>query len=363
MENTIKEIPAIFDKDNRKALDAIGHAQFIAFAPYIWEATKLLQEKGILNIVEKANATGITIEEVAEQTEISLYGVRILLEAGLGIGLVYRKSGDYYLTKTGHFFLNNQSIVVNYNFMRDVCANGANTLEESIETSKPKGLQTLGNWNTLYEGLYQFPEPAKTSWFDFDHFYSDNSFDGILPIVFNGNPFSILDIGGNTGKWTLKCLEYNDAVKLGIVDLAGQLRVAIKNIEEAGYANRFTPYEIDVLVPENKLPIGYDIIWMSQFLDCFSDDQIVSILNKCYDASDENTRILINETFWDCQKYETSAFALQMTSLYFTTMANGNSQMYDSKVFFKFIEKAGFEIINQYNLIGYGHTLLELKKK
>jgi len=362
MENT-EMIKPLFDKDNLKALDAISHAHLIAFAPYVWEASKLLKEEGILHIVEKANLNGITIEAVANQTEMSLYGVRILLEAGLGIGLVYRKIDHYFLSKTGHFFLNSPSIVVNYNFMRDVCYKGAETLGESIKNSKPEGLKTLGNWETLYEGLSEFPEPAKKSWFDFDHFYSDNSFDDILPVVFNSNPKSILDIGGNTGKWTLKCLNYNENIELGIVDLAGQLRVAKENIREAGFLNRFKPYEINVLVPENNLPKGYDIIWMSQFLDCFSDQEIISILEKCHEAADENTRIFINETFWDCQKYEASAFALQMTSLYFTTMANGNSQMYDSTVFFKLIDKAGFEIINQYDLIGYGHTLLELKKK
>lgn len=360
MKNVTEETQ-LFNTDNLPALDAISHAQLIAFAPYVWEASTLLKEKGILKIIEKSK--GITIKEVSEQVDLSLYGVRILMEAGLGIGLVYKKDEVYFLSKTGHFFLNNRSIEVNYNFMRDVCYKGAPALEESIQNSKPEGLKTLGPWKTLYEGLSSFPEPAKTSWFDFDHFYSDNSFDDILPIVFGYNPQSILDIGGNTGKWTLKCLEFNDQVKMGIVDLAGQLNVAGANIKNAGFSERVELYEIDVLIPENELPKGYDAIWMSQFLDCFSDDQIVSILEKCHRAAGENTTVFINETFWDCQRYETSAFALQMTSLYFTTMANGNSQMYDSKVFFKLIDKAGFKITNQYNSIGYGHTLLCLKKK
>lgn len=247
--------------------------------------------------------------------------------------------------------------------MRDVCYKGASSLEKSIENEKPEGLKTIGPWKTLYEGLSQFPQPAKDSWFNFDHFYSDQSFEEILPIVFKNLPGSILDIGGNTGKWTLNCLRYDANVQMGIVDLPGQLRVAEKNIADAGFSGRCNYHEMDVLIPENQLPKGYDVIWMSQFLDCFSDEQIVSILQKCHLAADDDTTIFINETFWDCQKYETSAFALQMTSLYFTTIANGNSQMYDSKVFIKLIEQAGFKILNQYHDIGYGHTLLELKKK
>ena len=52
-----------------------------------------------------------------------------------------------------------------------------------------------------------------------------------------------------------------------------------------------------------------------------------------------------------------------MTSLYFTTMANGNSQMYDSKVFVQLIDRAGFKIVNQTDNVGLSHTILELTKK
>jgi ubiquinone/menaquinone biosynthesis C-methylase UbiE len=224
-------------------------------------------------------------------------------------------------------------------------------------------LKTLGNWNTLYEGLSVFPDQARKSWLAFDHYYSDNAFPEALKIVFDQVPSSILDIGANTGKWTLQCLAYNKTVSMGVVDLPGQIKMTRRNIDDAGFSDRVRFYEIDMLNPENELPGGFDIIWMSQFLDCFSDEEIVSILEKCYRASGEDTRIFINETFWDRQRFPTSAFSLQMTSLYFTTMANGNSQMYDSAVFFGFIEKAGFEIVAQHDFIGLSHTILELKKR
>jgi len=68
--------------------------------------------------------------------------------------------------------------------------------------------------------------------------------------------------------------------------------------------------------------------------------------------------IYILELFWDRQRFEASAFALQQTSLYFTAMANGDSQMYDSKVFIRCVEKAGLEITDQKDYIGVSHTLL-----
>ncbi|WP_118950034.1 methyltransferase [Taibaiella helva] len=363
METTNIQLKPLFEEDNVRALEAIDRAQMIAFAPYVWEASRLLRDKGILHAVEAARSEGITIADAAAQTGMSPYGVRILLEAGLGMSLVYRKENRYFLAKTGHILLNHEMTRVNFDFMRDVCYKGSPSLEASIEHNKPEGLKTLGDWNTLYEGLSSFPSPAKESWLAFDHYYSDNAFPEALPIVFNTPPARLLDIGGNTGKWTLACLEYNDQVHMGIVDLPGQLKMAEQNIDAAGYTGRVSYHTHDVLNPALELPSGYDTIWMSQFLDCFADDEIVAILEKCYRVADEHTRIFINETFWDRQRFATSAFALQMTSLYFTNIANGNSQMYDSKVFYQLIDKAGFDIVQQHDLIGLSHTILELRKR
>ncbi|RFC54921.1 class I SAM-dependent methyltransferase [Brumimicrobium aurantiacum] len=355
------ERTTLFNTDNKKAIEALNLAHLISFAPYVWEASSLLKEKQILDIIE--NSDGSTIEEIVSLVDISHYGVRILLEAGLGIGLVYLDDGKYCLTKAGYFFLNDKTVVTNFNFMKDVCYEGANSLKDSIENSNPEGLKVFGEWEHIYEGLPVLPPKAKKSWFEFDHYYSDITFDELLPIVFNHQPKKVMDIGANTGKWTLKCLEYDENVEVGLVDLGVQLNVAKQNIDKSNFGDRVSYHEMDIRLSESKLPEGCDIIWMSQFLDCFSDEQIVSILKKCHEVADENTTVFINETFWDLQDFEISAFALQMTSLYFTTMANGCSQMYDSKVFFELIDQAGFKVVEQYNMKGIAHTLIGLKKK
>ncbi len=344
-------------------MQAVKDAQMIAFAPYVFQASVILRDRGILKYVENKRAEGADIKEVAEDVNIPYYGVRVLMEAGLGIGVLYRKEGRYFLTKTGHVFINHPMAQINTDFMRDVCYDGAKDLEASIMDGKPRGLRHLGNWDTIYQGLSILPEPANASWFAFDHYYSDHAFPEILPLVFAHNPGKILDIGANTGKWALACLEYNKDVHVGLLDLQVQLTVAKNNIDQATLGDRVTYYPHNILNNAAKLPEGYDVMFMSQFLDCFSDTEIVAILKKCHDALPEHGRVFINETFWDCQRLEASAFSLQMSSLYFTTMANGNSQMYDSEVYLKLMEETGFEVINQYDNIGLSHTILELKKK
>lgn len=358
-----KALRHTFDSDTKTAIQAVKDAQFIAFAPYVFHASVVLRDKGILKYIEDARDSGRTIREVSDALSLPYYGTRVLMEAALGIGLLYRVNGSYLLTKTGHIFLNHPMARINTDFMRDVCYDGAADLEASVMNGKPHGLRHLGNWDTIYQGLSVLPEPARTSWFAFDHYYSDYAFPEILPLVFEKEPKKILDIGANTGKWALACLEYNPDVHVGLVDLEIQLNVARKNIVEQGYADRVTYHPHNILDNTLRLPGGYDIIFMSQFLDCFADDEIVNILQKCHDALPDHGRVIINETFWDCQRFEAGAFSLQMASLYFTTMANGNSQMYDSEVYMKLMNETGFEVVAQHDNIGLSHSVVELKKK
>ncbi|MDF2449710.1 MAG: SAM-dependent methyltransferase [Bacteroidota bacterium] len=352
-----------FNKDTTSAFEAISNAQFIAFAPIVFQATKSLRDLGILAMVESSGEKGVTLAELYPKLNLTEYGVRVLLEAGLGIGLVIKNGDNYSITKTGLFILNDRMTRVNMDFTHDVCYQGMFTLSDSIKEGKPTGLKTLGDWPTVYEGLAHLPKHIQDSWFNFDHYYSDGSFDQALKQLFTHKPKHILDIGGNTGKFTMKCLSYDPDVKMTMLDLPGQLAMAKENIAKTGFGDRVNYHPINILDDSQRFPKGADTIWMSQFLDCFSEDEIVSILKRCHEAISDNGNIYIMETFWDRQKFEPGAFSLQMTSLYFTNIANGNSQMYDSAVFNKLIDKAGFKVIEQIDNVGISHTIQICKKK
>ena len=352
-----------FSKDTKSALEAIDLAQWIAFAPVVFQASLALRDLGILERVAESKTVGLTIEEIETKTNLPHYGVRVLVEAGLGIGLLLRNNGKYSITKAGLFLLNDAMTRVNMDFTQDVCYEGMFTLKDSILKEKSTGLSVFGSWKTVYEALAHLPKQAQKSWFAFDHFYSDGSFPQVMPIIFKEKPKHIFDIGGNTGKFSMQCANYDADVKMTILDLPGQLNMAKQNVEAAGLSHRIGYHEINILDKAQKLPKGADVIWMSQFLDCFGEDEIVSILERCHEALDANGKVYIMETFWDRQRFKTAAFSLQMTSLYFTNIANGNSQMYDSQVFNRLIDKAGFKILNETDEVGISHTVQVCVKK
>ncbi|MEQ1552730.1 MAG: class I SAM-dependent methyltransferase [Ferruginibacter sp.] len=351
-----------YSKDKHNAFDSREVAQWIAFGPVIFQAARILRNSGILQEISDSRKEGLTIEEIVEKVKISTYGVRVLLESGLGMGLVLLNEKKYTLGKVGFFILSDALTKVNMDFVHDVNYQGLFHLEESIKTGKPEGLKTFGTWNTVYEALSQLPEHVQKSWFNFDHFFSDDAFQDVLPMVYKDGVKNILEIGGNTGKWAIASANYNPDIHVTIMDLPGQLNVAKQKIADLGLNDRVSFLEANLLDESLKLEKGFDAIWMSQFLDCFSEPEIVSILKRCYDSLDENGQVIIMEPFWDCQKYEIASFVLQQTSLYFTAVANGNSQMYSAETFLKCVTQAGFEVVEQIDNIGISQTILKCKK-
>ena len=97
---------------------------------------------------------------------------------------------------------------------------------------------------------------------------------------------------------------------------------------------------------------------MSQFLDCFGEEEIESILTRAAAIMDGESRLCIMETFWDRQRHDLAAFCLTMTSLYFTAIANGNSKMYHSDDLVRLIREAGLEVEEIHDLLGLGHSVV-----
>lgn len=352
----------MYDKDPLTALEAITAAQWLAFAPLAFQATAAMRDRGVLAALAQADvAQGLSCAEVAAATGLPGYAARVLLEAGLGLHIVWRREERYHLGRLGRFLLDDEMTRVNFDFTRDVCYRAAAHLDESLMQGRPAGLHELGPWDTLYQGLSSMPEPARASWHAFDHFYSSNAFPAVCERLAKQPPKRLLDIGCNTGKWAQLCLGRMTGLELGLVDLPPQLERARVRLSEAGLAERARFHPVDLLDPAGALPAGYDLIWMSQFLDCFSEDQIVAILGKVRAALPAHGRVWILELFWDRQRFEAAAFSLQQTSLYFSCVANGNSQMYDSSVFLGLVERAGLEISGQTDGIGGYHTLLECR--
>lgn len=337
-------------------------AQRLAFAPLMFQACRALRDVGLLEQAAARRDRGLTATEGVEKTGVSRYAAELLLEAGMGSGLLTCEDvlpePRFFITPMGIYWLRDELTRVNAEFNHHVCYRAAFSLRESLLEGRPAGLPEIDatGAKTVYEALRSLPAGVRQAWFDFDHHYSDGVFELCLPAVLARPDTTVVDIGGNTGKFARLCLE-RGAGHVTLVDLPGQLEVAEQHL--AAHRGQFTCAPRNLLDPKTELPRGADVYWLSQFLDCFSEGEIRSILTRVREAMRPDSRVFILETYWDQQQHEAARFCVIGTSLYFACIANGNSRMYHSRVMKRLLGEAGLKVTVETRDVGLSHTLLE----
>ena len=352
-----------FSPEGQTVFAARYEAQKIVFGPVVFQCVRYAWKRGMLEALSRAGNCGLSIDELAGTGNWTRYSLKVALETCLSAGVVYLKEGKYLLDKAGYCVLSDRITQINLDFIHDICYQGLFELEASLDGEKPVGLKYLGGWPNLYQGLQELPSQAKESWFVFDQYYSDTSFPDILPDVFATNPKKIMDIGANTGKFSQAVLAYSDTVEMILLDLPQQLAIADKNLKESVYHERVHLFPIDFLQTDIDFPLGADIIWMSQFLSCFSEEMILNILERAVKALEPNGHILIMDTFWDRQRYDIASYCLINTSPYFSAMASGNSKIYESNDYIRLCEASDLGLVTARDNIGFCHSLLRFARK
>lgn len=408
-----------------RMVDAKSEAQKIAFSPLTFQAVRAALNLGIFKVLDDAGKDGLSLAEMENKLNLGHYAVSTLIEVLESAGIVSAKGGGLYAaSKIVWCFLYDSMTRVNMDFVNDVCYQGAFYLQESFENGRPEGLKVFGGWSTVYQALSQLPQRVRGSWFAFDHFYSDNAFEDVINIILSENPKNVFDVGCNTGKFELALFAKGFKGNITLLDLPQQLEKAKENLQAAGYAGKCVFYPIDILKKGTKFPgtefpesavaageenygglnneisetgnkkgtkfpgtkfpgsavaagekngiafeaakngvNGPDIILMSQFLDCFSKEEIILILKKAQAVMSANSKLYILEPFWDNQKFSAAKLSLTHTSLYFTAIANGNSKIYAQTEMEECVFKAGLKILKVRKNIGsHEYTLLECGK-
>jgi SAM-dependent methyltransferase len=356
----------------KAAADARFEAQRIAFAPVVFQVVQVMRRTGLLRTLVSAR-DWLAEDELVRTTGLSSYATTVLLETALSAGIVEREqrgadprpgSVHWRATAVGRFIERDPLVRVNMDFVNDVCYRSLAHLEESLTEGRPAGLRELGPWKTFYEGMSEIPEPARTSWFNYDHFYSDSAFPAALDVLAARNLAHVADVGANTGRFAIAFLQRFAEATVTLCDLPQQLKLARANLEQHGLLERAAFHAVDLLDPASRLPEGDaapDAFWMSQFVCCFSEPQILGILHRAASAVRPDGSIFVLDTFWDDQRHDAAAYCLVNTSPYFSSVANGNSRMYRLDVFLSLAEQAGLKPKQTWHGLGWCHTLVELR--
>jgi len=148
------------------------------------------------------------------------------------------------------------------------------------------------------------------------------------------------------------------------MDLPQQLEMMRQQTKDLPGAMRIHGYGANLLDPEVPFPTGFDAIWMSQFLDCFSEEEVTSILTRAARSMSGVESPPISWKLSGTGKSLTQpSYCLTQISLYFTAMANGNSKMYHSDDMERCIKAAGLEVEKIDDHLGMGHSIVQCRLK
>ena len=346
-------------------LDTLLAAQQIAFAPFVFKAVSAALRTGFLEAVVRE--PGQTAEAYAPTLKLTPYATGVMADILAAADIVKRTpEGALEGTPVAECLLFDDMTRANFFFTDDVNYAGLDKTLDALLEGRPAGLSAFNpEWKTIYPHLPELPTRAQAAWFGFDHFHSDRAYEAALSILLAKNPNfrRLVDIGGNTGRFTKAFLERFPHADARFVDLPVETEALLSRKEMAPYATRIRTISIDWLTDAPLTGTeGADLYWMSQFLDCFSDEEALSILVRTRKAMADGATLAVLEPLVDEQRHKAAELSLAASSLYFTVMANGKSRFFNGRTLRRLFDKAGFQIAAEHPNLGISHTLFLLEK-
>ena len=342
-------------------LQAFEKAQSIAFAPFVFQAVAAAKDCGLLQALGESDSP-LPVSALAQKVALSEYAVTVLCDILESSEVIERdENHTYRLSRVGECLIYDQMTEVNFDFSNLVNYAPLKHTLKALQSGKPAGLKEYDEtWTTIYPHLKDLPQKSRRAWFAFDHFHSDSAYQAALNILKYRQVRYFVDIGGNTGRFTKKALATWQDSRACIVDLPEQIGLMRQNTNLKSLQNRIDTVPINWLDPDAQPLIKekVDLIWMSQFLDCFSRAEAVSILKRVKNLARQNgATVAILEPLVDHQRNRAATLSIACSSLYFSCLANGNSKFFSSEELQGIINESGLVVESVHEPIGVGHSL------
>ncbi|NVE01775.1 methyltransferase [Massilia sp. BJB1822] len=289
---------------------------------------------------------GIDRKKVAENLKLSEHAARIMLLATCTYGLTERKDGKYFNTSMADQFLTEKSIfpIANFTKYNDVVQYKAfQYLAESLKADTNVGLQTIpGEGNSLYKRLAQSPE--------LERIFQDamapkdrNSRSFYFDAKEFGDVKHLLDVGGGPGLIASLLKKENPQIKITIFDLPTVCERAQATFKEEGFSADLDVHPGDFFT--DPFPSGVDAIQFSHLLEIFSEDKIVFLMKKAYDALPKGGKLIVYGMGCDDEESGHNADMAAWGSLYFFLLASGEGMMYPCADYRRWMKEAGFSSV------------------
>lgn len=216
-----------------------------------------------------------TAQEIAMAVNADSRAMEILLDALAGLGLLKKSSDKYHNTSIANLFLLTSSPYYQGNIIKhgDAIWKNWSELDEVIRTGKPA--RKFYDNDAFIRGMHDISKMKAAK---------------VIKLINLKKVRKALDLGGGPGTYSIEMAK--KGIFVDLFDLPETIQIAREIIKESG-VNKINFIEGDFLVDE--ISGKYDLIFISQILHAFSDENNIKILKKAANALNSEGRIVVQE--------------------------------------------------------------------
>jgi len=286
----------------------------------------------------------LSLEEIAEETELMIEPTRVQMFGMVETGLVEQISEKYknceaitkFFEKGEYDLFKNMTLI-----QAHVMYLGQVDYVESLRANTNVGVKRYeGAGNTIYEKLDSDPK-LKQIFYDYMESYSAYANPHLIKNLDLSNVKRLLDAGGGGGNNSVAIAKCNPDVNITLFDLPHTKGIVENNFAKNEINDRAKFYEGDLF--EDEFPKGQDCISFIHQLMIWSPEQNKMLLEKAYNALNENGKVILFGSIGD-HKYNSLMAALD--SVYFRSVAGGQGMLYPSTDYEKQLREVGFKKVD-----------------
>jgi len=248
-----------------------GPVVLATWGPLFARAIVVALKLGVLQAIDGGKRSP---EDIAKETNTDLGGIRVLLTALNGAGLLSRRNGEFELSSGTRRWLSSTSswnITPALAFAEDIERMSRN-MEDALRTGQRQNIHHLehppGFWRRYIEGLSALAKiPAAEI---------------ARKIRFSGKPKRLLDVGGGHGAFSMALCKRHPDLQAEILDLKDAAAIGRELVEKAGMAGRVSYREGDLRT--SPWGEGYDGVLLFNILHNLSEDESKAALSQAYAA-------------------------------------------------------------------------------
>ncbi len=342
-------VSALYTPDDEAVLDRF---HFLMNAPALFNAMATAVELRIFHYL--AEHGGSTFTEIREFTGLPAHQLRVLLQAVCTTGLLRRTDGAYTNAPVAEDLLASDAedswthIVIGWKeFYYPAFAELTKALRSGTNTALAA---YPGDEPTLYGRLAHTPDReavfhrAMTA-------FTLRSVDALVERPEFGTVSHILDIGGGDGATSSRLVAHHPGLRSTVFDLPSVSKLG--DGAATAFPDRVDLHPGDMF--DDAFPTGADAVLFSHVLEIFSEEQILGLLKRAYDALPDGGRVFIYG--YNVSDDETDGIFGARLGLYFNVLASGQGMAYPARDYEEWLRQTGFHDVGTVRDMPYEHGL------